>query len=104
MSNFRPTGYRVLVKLDPVEEKTESGFVLYTQSEKDRQQRGHDIGRVIALGPECWNRKDLSSSGRRWCDIGDRVMFPRYAGHAFKDNDEWYHVMNDDDILGVFHD
>jgi hypothetical protein len=33
-------------------------------------------------------------------------MFPRYAGHKFKtkdkqdDGDPWWHLMNDEDVLG----
>lgn len=101
-----PVGYRLLIKQDAVENKSTGGIIMATDDEQSRKQAGHNRGTVMAMGEECY--KDNKSN---WCQVGDKVMFSSYAGKKFlvselenridKDDVQYWHVMNDEDILGV---
>lgn len=101
-----PVGYRILVKQEVVEDKTASGIILHTSNELERQQAAHSRGIVMSLGEAAYDNKSSA-----WCKVGDRVMFPNYAGKKFrkselqgavaKDGEPYWHLMNDEDILGV---
>lgn len=95
-----PTGHRVLIKLDPVEETSKSGIILSTDKETKRQQAGAQFGEVIAIGPLAW--LDMGE-GDPWAAVGDHVITVRYAGAQFNYNDdelERYRIINDDEIIG----
>lgn len=94
---IKPLGHRVLVKPDIVEEKTKGGLYIPVQA-KDAEQAGIDRGEVIEIGETCWVDERLG--GKRWCKVGDRVIWARYAGKPIVDSDEViYHLINDEDIL-----
>jgi co-chaperonin GroES (HSP10) len=96
-------GYRVLVKPDPLEKKTESGIILEYASMEDRLQMAVTTGTVVALGNQAYKTKEVSPDGKPWCKVGDRIMFGKYAGKFITnpDDDEMYMVMNDVDVLAV---
>ena len=96
-----PRGYRVLVLQDPIEQISDGGIVLNSPGEAKRQQKGYMFGTLMAVGDQAWTDQRLG--GSPWAAVGDRVMFSRYAGHAFHQESDgrWWHVMNDEDILGV---
>lgn len=106
-----PTGYRVLVCQEPVEEVSEAGIIVSTTNEAERENTGHYIGVVMAVGPCAFNRKDqVNSEGMNfdWFKVGDRVMYARYSGKAFgtkggtKDQDDMiWRLLNDVDIIAV---
>ena len=100
-SPINPSGYRVVVKQDVYEAVSEGGIVLATKNEEKRQQKGTDTGTLVAVGPLAWKHARLGSEP--WAKVGDHVMFARYAGHALEQDEDggWWHVMNDEDILGV---
>jgi len=95
-----PCGYRMLIRQQVKEDVTAGGIVLGTQKESDRQQKGQTFGEVIALGPECYNKGKIP-----WCKVGDIVRYRAYTGEIFQDknndNGVYWHIMNDEDILGV---
>lgn len=96
-----PAGYRVLVKQMAIETKSKGGIMLYSRAEEKRQQKGEPTGILMAVGPLAWKHERLG--GEPWAKVGDMVRFGRYAGDAFKeesDGSHW-HIMNDEDILGV---
>ena len=82
-------GYRVMIK--PIESiKTleaaqaevapilaERGFETKTNDQKAREQKGENHGVIVTMGPMAYDRL----GGREmWCDVGDVVVFSRYAG------------------------
>ncbi len=91
---IRPLGDRVLVKPKSREEKTKSGIILPdTAKEKPME------GEVLAVG-----------TGRRLDDgrlvplevkVGDVVLYAKYAGTEFKQDDEEYLILKESDILAV---
>lgn len=100
MIDWRAIGYRVLVKVDEVsnEIETDGGFKLYKpDTVVDQEQGGIDRGVVVDIGP-CAFRDEGGVA--MWCDIGDYIIWPRYAGRAVRDDDgTLYHVLNDKDVL-----
>lgn len=94
---IEPSGHRVLIKPEVVEEKTAGGIIL-AQTTKDRDQQATMRGTVAAVGVNAWKAFD---DGLPWAAVGDKVVFRKYAGEVIKDNDIEYRVVNDEDILAV---
>lgn len=91
-------GYRVLLKLDEVEEVTESG--IYIVQDMDRAKAAQQTGTVVGIGHTAW-RGRLEQDP--WCDLGDKVLFSKYAVRLVEDpsTKEEYGVINDDDVICV---
>lgn len=94
---IEPSGHRVLILPEIVEEKTAGGIIL-AQTTKDRDQQATMRGTVAAVGVNAWKAFD---DGTPWAAVGDKVVFRKYAGEVIKDGDIEYRVTNDDDILAV---
>jgi chaperonin GroES len=101
-SGWKPTGHRVLVKVEQVERKTESGIII-ADITADKEQLGQDAGIVVELGNTAYS--DQSES---WCKVGDYVKFGRYAGQIIRPKESLdgveYRVLNDLDIVLVRQD
>jgi len=114
-SGIYPSGNRVLVKPDAVEEVTKGGIVV-PQSVKDKHQMSVNYGQVVSLGPDCfthttttverliddvWKPVERNSTGYSgsFADEGDRVAFAMYSGLNITGEDgEDYKLINDEDI------
>jgi chaperonin GroES len=96
MIKLRPLADRVIVKPVEREEKTKSGIYLPDTASKEKPMEGT----VIAVGPG-----GLDDSGaRRPVDVqvGDRIVFAKYAGTEFKtEDDEEYLIISEKDIMAV---
>lgn len=91
---IRPLGERVVIKPLPSEEVTKSGIVL-PDTAKEKPQEGE----VVAVGSG-----RLLDNGQRVAidlQIGDKILFSKYAGNEAKINDEEYLILREADILGV---
>jgi co-chaperonin GroES (HSP10) len=109
---IKPCGYYVLVKMEQVEQVTESGIVIATNLENQREQAGHDIGTLVSLGPTAFSGfqgvegHDALQRAHEWgVDIGDKVEFTRYDGKIpshpdYKD----YRIIQDAHLIGVIED
>ena len=92
MSNVKVIGARCIIKERPVEEKSQGGIILTTSS----QERQY-IGTVIAVGEGA-----ILESGAikpMQVEVGDEVMFARFAGTPINYNEEQYIILNERDIL-----
>lgn len=91
---IRPLGERVVVKPLPTEEVTKSGIVL-PETAKEKPQEGE----VIAVG----NGRLLDSGQRVPIDlnVGDKVLYSKYAGNEVKIDGVEYLILREMDILGV---
>jgi len=94
MANLRPLGDRVVVKPTPREEMTKSGIVLPDTAKEKPQE-----GTVLAVG----SGKLLDSGERVPMDlqIGDTVLFAKYAGTEFKLEEETVLILSERDVLAV---
>jgi chaperonin GroES len=94
---LKPLGDRLVIKPASREETTKSGIVL-PDTAKEKPQRGT----VIAVGE---GRKD-DDGDRISLDVqvGDNVLFAKYAGTEFKIDDEELMILSEKDILAVIVD
>jgi co-chaperonin GroES (HSP10) len=96
-SGWKPTGHRVLVKVDKVEEVSQGGIIIPKDVTK-REQLGQDGGIVVEVGNTAYADQEAP-----WCQIGDYVKFGRYAGQLITpeeaDDGIEYRVLNDLDIV-----
>lgn len=105
MRNVKAPGYRVLVRLVPIETKKEvmskGGIIMEVKSSHDLEleQQGMTEGWVIDVGPSAFKE-----SKEPWCKKGDRVLVYKHSGVLLdKIDDEYtYRMVQDLDIQAVF--
>jgi chaperonin GroES len=93
-TRLRPLGDRVVIKPAPREETTKMGIVLPDTS-KEKPQRGQ----IIAAGPG-----RVADDGKRIpmeVQVGEMVLFAKYAGTEFKLDDEELLILAEKDILAI---
>lgn len=91
---LKPLGNRVLLEVVEKEEKTTSGIVL-PDSAKEKPQ----TAQVIAVG-----EGKLLENGKRVevsVQVGDEVLFEKYAGSEVKYAGKEYLVVKDSDIVAI---
>ncbi len=93
-TQLKPLGDRVVVRPTPREEMTRSGIVL-PDTAKERPQEGT----ILSVGPG----RTLDDGSREAIDVqvGQRVLFQKYAGTEFKLDDEDLLILSQKDILAV---
>ena len=92
VSGINPQGWRVLILPLEIETKTESGIIVTTVENTEREQMANTTGQVVAKGEEC----------NTWCEVGDRVVFAKYSGLVYLGKDgKKYRVINDQDIVAT---
>ena len=90
---IRPLFDRVVIKSCEVEETTKSGLIL-TGNAKEKPQ----MAKVIAVGPGgVVDGKDVTMS----VNVGDKVIYSKYAGNEVKLDGEEYIIVRQSDILAV---
>ena len=91
---LKPLGDRLVVKPTPREEMTKSGIVL-PDTAKERPQEGT----ILSVGPG----RTLDDGSREAIDVevGQKVLFQKYAGTEFKLDDEELLILSQKDILAV---
>ena len=88
-----PLGDRVVLKQLAAEETTKSGIVLPGQSKEKPQQ-----AEVIAVGPGgCVDGKEVKME----VQVGDQVIYSKYAGTDVKLEEEEYIIVKQNDILAI---
>ena len=91
---IRPLHDRVIGKRLEEERKTAGGIVI-----PDTAAEKPDQGEIIAVGKGKTN--DEGTGRPLEVKVGDRVLFGKYSGQAFKMEGEEYLQMREDDIIGV---
>jgi chaperonin GroES len=91
---IKPLGDRVLVEASAKEEKTLSGIVLPDTAKEKPQE-----GTIIAVGVGALNK----DGGRIALEVnvGDRVLFSKYAGTEIKYEGKEYLIMKESDIHAI---
>lgn len=97
-----PVGYRLLVEPMRAVAYSDQGIALPEQT-IDAQQYLRYIGQVIAVGPECYDKR-----GTKWVQAGDWVAWHQHAGQVLrvrgqtaggKDCIAYYLIINDDEVI-----
>ena len=87
--NIQPLADRVVVKAAEAETKTKSGIII-PDSAKEKPQRGT----IVAVGN---GKKDHTMT----VQVGDMVLYGKYAGTELKLDGKDYLIMREDDILAI---
>ncbi len=94
MVNIRPLGDRVVVEPTEQEDMTASGLFLPETAKEKPQQ-----GTVIAAGKG--RRDDSGKLIELDVQVGDKVLFAKYAGTEIKMEGKKLLIMKEADILGI---
>ena len=92
-TSFKPLGNRVVVEPLEGEEQVSSGGIYIPDTAKEKPQEGT----IVAVGPG-----RLTDEGARVpmeLDVGDSVVYSKYAGTEYKEGNIEYLVLREDDIL-----
>jgi co-chaperonin GroES (HSP10) len=89
-----PKGYRILIAVPEVEEKTKGG-IIRPDVIKSREETASIVGQVLEMGPDCYSDPDRFPAGP-YCQEGDWVMFRAYSGTRFKVGGKEFRLINDD--------
>jgi len=90
---FVPVLYRLKVLPDAIEEVTAGGIILSAVT-KERDQAATVTGTVVAVGPSAFEGSQVVSEG-------DRILFAKYGGLVFRENDKEYRFLNDEDLVAI---
>ena len=91
--NLKPLFDRVVVKPEALTTTTKSGIVLPSTSQERPQ-----IGRVVAIGSGI----DIDSNNvGMMVNIGDKVLFNKFAGSEVKIDDESLIVIRQVDLIAI---
>lgn len=92
--SFKPSQDRILIRRIEAEEEFRGGIVI-PDTAKEKPQEGE----IVAVGPG----KTLDSGQLQPVsfNVGDRVLFGKYAGTEVTLDDEEYVIMREDEILGT---
>ena len=91
-----PLGDKVVLKQLLAEETTKSGIVLPGQAKEKPQQ-----AEVIAVGPGgVVDGKEVTMQ----VNVGDKVIYSKYAGTEVKLGDDEYIVVKQNDIVAIVED
>jgi chaperonin GroES len=91
---MKPLNDRVIIKPDPTEEKTESGFVI-PETAKEKPQRGT----VVAVGNGRFSEQGILIP-MHVCE-GDVVMYGKFVGSEIEFDGESCTIMSENDILTI---
>tara|TARA_R100001510_G_C7653028_1_gene211033 strand:- start:671 stop:1045 length:375 start_codon:yes stop_codon:yes gene_type:complete len=97
-----PSGYKILVAMPEVEEKTEGGIVKASTTLRD-EEVSNICGFVLKLGPDCYLDKKRFPNGP-WCKEKDWVVFRAYSGTRMKLYGKEFRLINDDTVEAVVED
>lgn len=89
---IKPLGDRVVLKKVEAEEKTSSGIIL-TGAAKEAPQ----FAEVVAVGSGTVDGKSIEME----VQVGDKVIYSKYAGTDVKIENEEFIVIKQDDIVGI---
>lgn len=98
-SGLTPLEFFVVVELDPFEEKTPGGIILPSKVQ-DQDKLATQEGALVAVSPHAFTYADGWPDGSK-PEIGQRVLFKRYAGHLHERDGRTYRLLNDKDLVAI---
>ena len=99
VSGLIPTGFAVLVELDPVATKTAGGLYL-PDTTVDKDKVSAVEGTLVAVSPAAFDYAHWPEGSRKPAP-GDRVLFKRYTGWEHERGGKTYKLLNDQDIVAI---
>jgi chaperonin GroES len=98
-SGIIPVEFCVVVELDKQEEKTAGGIIL-PSAVKDKDKLAAEEGTLVAASPLAFDYADWPEGSRK-PQVGDRVIFKRYAGLLRERDGRDFRLLNDKEIVGI---
>ena len=93
-TRLKPLGDHVVIKPIPREERTKSGIYLPDTAKEKPQE-----GTVLAVGPG--RQTDEGTYIPMALQVGDRVLYSKWAGTDFKQDDVELLIVGEKDILCI---
>jgi len=97
-----PSGYKLLIALPEVDEKTDGG-IIKAQATRQLEEVGSIVGFVIKLGPDAYQDKSKFPNGP-YCKEGDFILMRSYSGTRFNIHDREFRLINDDSVEAIVDD
>lgn len=97
-----PKGFKILIALPELEEKTDGGIYLPEQV-RNTEALATVVGFVLKLGDLCYQDEKKFPNGP-WCNEGDWVVFRAYSGTRIKIHGREFRLINDDMVEAVVED
>lgn len=93
MVKIKPLGNRIVVRRSKAQ--TTKGGILLPDSAQEKPREGQ----VLAAGPGKTNENGQVETIA--VKVGDRILFGAYAGTEFKQDEEEYLILSEEDVLGI---
>lgn len=93
-------GTKCVILPDEINEKTKSGLLWLPPGPKDEHQMAVTHGTLVRVGPRaeiCWNSDPIGDEVP--AQIGDRIIFVKYAGTIIKWGAVIYQIIQDQDVI-----
>jgi co-chaperonin GroES (HSP10) len=97
-----PRGFKILIALPELEEKTDGGIYLPEQV-RNTEALATVVGFVLKMGDLCYQDEKKFPNGP-WCNEGDWVLFRAYSGTRIKIHGKEFRLINDDMVEAVVED
>lgn len=99
--NIEPIEFNVLIRQDEIPKKTKVGLIL-PEDQVDKRKHAQTLGTLVATSPLAFSYADWPDGSRK-PEVGDRVVFARFAGTFVDDpaGGEEFRVVKDKDIVAV---
>jgi co-chaperonin GroES (HSP10) len=97
-----PRGFKILIALPELEEKTDGGIYLPEQV-RNTEALATVVGFVMKMGDLCYQDEKKFPNGP-WCNEGDWVLFRAYSGTRIKIHGKEFRLINDDMVEAVVED
>lgn len=95
----KPILWRLLVMPVKPKERSKGGIVIPVQAQ-DAQQYLNYIGRIVAMGG-CAYKSERFAGETQFPEVGDYVVYGRYAGQPMSYKGVKLLTINDDEVLGI---
>ena len=97
-----PKGYKLLITLPEIVEKTEGGIIKSSES-RHEESIATVVGWVMSMGPDAYTNYARFPSGP-YCQVGDWVVFRAFSGTRIKVHGKEFRLINDDTVEAVVED
>lgn len=95
-SGLNPVEYNVVIEPDALETKTPGGIILLA---KERDELAVDEGVIVAISPHAFTYAEWGDTPPP--QVGQRVLFNRYAGALHERRGRKFRVVQDKAIVAV---
>ena len=97
-----PKGYKLLIALPEIEEKTDGGIIKSSQSMHE-ESISTIVGYVLSMGTDAYADYSRFPTGP-YCQEGDWVLFRAFSGTRIKIQGKEFRLINDDTVEAVVED